>query len=615
MEDLKEGIHKRKTSTLELVAPARDLECGIAAIDHGADAVYIGGPRFSARSSAGNSLEAIGSLVEYGHQFGVKIYLAVNTILRDDELEHAVAMIHDCYSLGVDAAIIQDFGLLECNLPPIALHASTQVNNRSVEKVRFLEETGFSQVVLARELSIEQIRAIADNTSIVLECFVHGALCVSYSGQCYISEVMADRSANRGECAQFCRHAFTLSDRDGKTIEKNRHLLSLRDLCLVDHIESLIDCGVGSFKIEGRMKDTNYVKNCTALYRQKIDEVIRNRSYLTRSSSGFHTLSFTPNEKKTFYRGGTEYCYLQQRQKIGSIYTPKSYGEEVAVLKEIRNNYLEVRAHSQLHNGDGLCYFDAENGLVGFRVNRVSGNRLYPSRKITPPESAVLYRNYDKQFHDLLESSNNRRKLSVFMEIEEHSKGLSVTVTDEDDLQSTVTLEVEKSKAKKPGLILLAAEKQLRRSGNTIFYVSKVVIRINPSSFYPVTVFNSLRRKVLHEHLQKRKNAAAVRRDVPKISHPKWIGEKVGIRDNISNYLARRFFQKCGADFGDEKGVVDLMHCKYCIKAQLDMCTQLNTDTPKAHHPEPYTLRDNAGSYLLHFDCKKCEMIVKKKDG
>ncbi len=367
-----------KTRAIELLAPAKNRACGIAAIDHGADAVYIGGPKFGARAAAANSLDDIAHLVNYAHRFRAKVYVAVNTLLENDELEQAVALCHRLYGLGVDALIIQDLGLFASELPPIPLHSSTQMNNRTVEKVRFLEQIGFSQVVLARELSLTEIQAIAAATTVPLEIFVHGALCVAYSGQCYISEVMAGRSANRGECAQFCRHMFTLKDGTGKTVAKDRYLLSLKDLNLSCRLADLIDAGVSSLKIEGRLKDENYVKNVTAAYRVALDRILDAREDVVRASSGRCRFAFTPDPERSFSRGQTDHFLVTPRNTVAEIRTPKSIGKRLGRVVAVDVHSFTLDGVEPVHNGDGLCFFHPKTGLIGFKVNRVEGRSISP---------------------------------------------------------------------------------------------------------------------------------------------------------------------------------------------------------------------------------------------
>ena len=362
----------------ELLAPAKNILCGIAAINHGADAVYIGGPLFGARAAASNSLADIEKLVSYAHLFRAKVYVALNTLLTDSELDLAVEFCHQVYELGADALIIQDVGLLESDLPPIPLHSSTQMNNRTVEKVQFLEKVGFTQVVLARELSLAQIKKIRAATSVSLEFFVHGALCVSYSGQCYISEVISGRSANRGQCAQFCRHAFNLQDKNGVVLEKDRFLLSLKDLDLSNHLHALIDAGIRSFKIEGRLKDENYVKNVTATYRVALDKILDSRDGLVRASAGRCHFGFTPDPSRSFSRGATDYFLNKRRNVVGEIRTPKSIGKKIGRITAMDAKCFTLEGEEAVHNGDGLCFFHPKSGLVGVKVNRVEGRAIHP---------------------------------------------------------------------------------------------------------------------------------------------------------------------------------------------------------------------------------------------
>lgn len=388
-----------KQRKIELLAPAKNLECGIAAIDHGADAVYIGAPKFGARAAAVNSLEDIAALVEYAHLYNARIYVTVNTILKDEELQETEKMIWALFRAGVDALIVQDMGITGLNLPPIPLHASTQMDNRTVEKVRFLADAGFRQVVLARELSLREISKIHEACpDVPLEIFVHGALCVSYSGQCYVSQACFGRSANRGECAQFCRLPFSLVDAEGRVIVKDKHLLSLKDLNQSDELEALLDAGASSFKIEGRLKDVSYVKNVTAAYRRKLDAIFARRKEYVRASSGSCRYAFNPQLDKSFSRGFTHY-YLHGRTKdVFSFDTPKSLGEEMGTMKEARGNYLTVAGLKSFNNGDGVCYIDEQGRLQGFRINRVEGNKLYPQEMPRIKPRTVLYRNFDQEF-------------------------------------------------------------------------------------------------------------------------------------------------------------------------------------------------------------------------
>ena len=413
-----------KQRKIELLAPAKNLECGIAVIDHSADAVYIGAPRFGARAAAGNSLEDIEALVKHAHLYRARIYVALNTILKDEELPETEKLIWDLWRIGVDALIVQDMGILSLNLPPIPLHASTQMDNRQVEKVKFLAEAGFKQIVLARELSLEQIRKIHEAVpQTPLEIFVHGALCVSYSGQCYVSEHCFGRSANRGACAQFCRLAFDMVDADGKTIMQNKHLLSLKDLNQSEELEKLLDAGASSFKIEGRLKDVAYVKNVTAYYRKRLDEIFKRRREYIRASSGEVKLAFKPQLDKSFTRGFTNYFLFERNKDIFSFDTPKSLGEEMGYVKEIRGNYIIVAGVKPFNNGDGVCYLDERGKLKGLRINRVENNKLFPAGDMQRiKQRTVLYRNFDQEFEKLMQRKSAERKLGVALQFSENAK-------------------------------------------------------------------------------------------------------------------------------------------------------------------------------------------------
>lgn len=605
---------------IELLAPAKNLICGISAINHGADAVYIGGPQFGARTAASNSLADIAHLVAHAHQFRAKVYVALNTIFNDRELELAVHLCHQLYQTGVDALIIQDVGLLESELPPIPLHSSTQMNNRTVDKVRFLEKVGFRQVVLARELSIAQIKEIRAATTILLEFFIHGALCVSYSGQCYISEVMAGRSANRGECAQFCRHKFTLKDEQGKILAKDRYLLSLKDLNLSDHLETLIDAGISSFKIEGRLKDENYVKNVTAYYRQAFDKIMEANGKLQRSSSGQCRFDFTPDPSRSFNRDRTDYFLINKRNTPGGIDSPKSTGQRLGQVVHAENRFFILDTKEMINNGDGLCFFDSEQSqdLVGIKVNRVEGDKIYPKDPVNLPIGVTVYRNSDTAFNKLVARSDECRKIAIALELKETADGLQMLVRDEDEVESVTIVEVDKAVAKQAGMVSTMAEKQLRKSGGSIFSVEKVHIGLQPESFFSAAVFNDLRRKGLAHHLEQRSAQYPIERAELMVNDFPWPADEVNYLDNISNRKAEEFYRRHGVAKLDRKklcaGDVEdcaLMTTKYCIRRQLEICPKIINKAGK--FAAPLTIIDNTGEYELHFECQKCEMTVHKR--
>lgn len=605
---------------IELLAPAKNLECGIEAVNHGADAVYIGAPKFGARASAVNSLEDIAALVAYAHLYNVRIYVTVNTILKEEELEETEKMIRALYRIGVDALIVQDMGITRMNLPPIPLHASTQMDNRTPEKVRFLAEAGFRQVVLARELSLQDIRGIHEACpQVPLEVFVHGALCVSYSGQCYVSQACFGRSANRGECAQFCRLPFSLVDADGKTIVQNKHLLSLKDMNRSDELEQLLDAGVTSLKIEGRLKDVTYVKNVTAAYRQKLDRLFARRKEYTRASSGTCRYTFTPQPDKSFSRGFTSY-FLQGRERdITSFDTPKSLGEEMGTLKEQRGNRLTVAGLKPFHNGDGLCYIDEQGSLQGFRINRVDGNKLYPAGpmpRIRP--RTRLYRNYDQDFERLLERKSADRKIGLTLELADTAFGFTLTATDEDDNHVTLSFPANKETARTPQTENL--RNQLVKLGNTPYEVcdaaTGVSIRLSGNWFIPASLLTDWRRQVIDRLTAVRRIAYRQELVVWKPTrHPFPGATSLTYLGNVMNTAAASFYRDHGigsiAPAFEKEPVPSavLMFCKHCLRFSMGWCSTHQ----KGHSPyrEPYYLVGTDGKrFRLEFDCKQCQMKV-----
>ncbi|MGL6176294.1 MAG: peptidase U32 family protein, partial [Vibrionaceae bacterium] len=439
----------RQLSRIELLAPAKNLEFGMQAIKHGADAVYIGGPSFGARSAAGNSLQDIEKLAQYAHQFGAQVFVALNTLLYDNELQAAQTLAHQLYTAGADALIIQDLGLLQLDLPPIALHASTQTDNRTPEKVKFLQDVGFSQVVLARELSLQQIRAIRDSTSpeVQLEFFIHGALCVSYSGQCNISYARTGRSANRGECAQLCRLPCSLQTAKGETLVDNAHLLSLKDMDQSANLHSLIDAGIRSFKIEGRLKSLDYVKNVTAWYRQKLDAILEQRPDLTKSSAGRCHYTFTPDPKKSFNRGQTDYFLHGRKPNIDSPLSPKFIGEPVGKVSRIDKDRIEISALAAVdfNNGDGLSFFDNKNKLSGTRINKATGTtlQLHEANRALKV-GTLIYRNHDQAFIQLLEKESAKRLIGIDITLREQADGLQLELIDEQNVRVCAAIVCEK---------------------------------------------------------------------------------------------------------------------------------------------------------------------------
>lgn len=607
-------MHKMKQRPIELLAPAKNLECGIEAINHGADAVYIGAPRFGARAAAGNSLADIEALVQYAHLYNVRIYVTVNTILRDDELKETEAMIWDLYRVGVDALIVQDMGLTQLNLPPIPLHASTQMDNRTVEKVRFLADAGFRQVVLARELSVNEISRIhAACPDTLLEVFIHGALCVSYSGQCYVSEACFGRSANRGECAQFCRLQFDMTDADGKVIEKGKHLLSLKDMNQSDNLEELLDAGASSLKIEGRLKDVSYVKNVTAYYRQKLDALFKRRKEYVRASSGSVKLVFRPQLDKSFSRGFTDYFAHGRNPGIFSFNTPKSLGEEVGTVKEIRGNYLTVAGVKAFSNGDGLCYLDAQGRLQGFRVNRVENNKLFPQEMPRIKPKTVLYRNFDQEFDRIMQKKSAERKLAVDVSLAENNFGFTLTMCDEDENSVSMALSKNKELARTPQHDNLI--NQLGKLGNTPFVPRNIDVDLSENWFIPSSELAELRRATVEKLLALRRiNYHRELWRMPETEHP-YPQKELTYLGNVMNKEAAAFYQKHGVERIAPAFEVEhpegaaIMFCKHCLRYSMGWCPVHHK--VKSPYREPYYLVSGDGKkFRLQFDCKNCQMKV-----
>ena len=612
---------------IELLAPAKNADCGIEAIRHGADAVYIGAPRFGARAAAGNSIEDIARLVSFAHQFRARVYVAVNTILQDEELKDTEAMVWDLYRAGADALIVQDMALLQLNLPPIPLHASTQMDNRSTEKVRFLQQQGFSQVVLARELTLQQIRTIHEACpSVPLEVFVHGALCVSYSGQCYVSQHCFNRSANRGNCAQFCRLKFNLVDADGRIIEQDKHLLSLKDMNQSDQLEQILAAGASSLKIEGRLKDMAYVKNVTAYYSQKLNAIIRNHPEYVRASSGESTYSFRPQLEKSFNRGFTHYFLNGRKADIFSFNTPKSLGEEMGYVKEIRGKSIIVAGVKPFNNGDGLCFMDENGKLQGFRVNRVDdSNKIYPVEMPQIKPRTRLYRNFDQEFDRLLSKPSAERVLGVRWRVGEYPDGFVLTLKDEDGVSVSVPFAMEKEQARSPQDVNIY--KQLSKLGGTIFECEAVDLDLQDNWFVPSSLWAEWRRQVVDRLMQARRvNFPVLYRKIPteftktlranqKKEDKPLQGVQLTYLANVMNRRAEAFYTSLGAvvsepayEKKEPKNAV-LMFCKHCLRFSMGWCPK--NGGRRSPFREPYYLVSGDGRrFRLEFDCKQCQMKV-----
>ena len=600
--------------SLELLAPAKNLECGIAAVDHGADAVYIGAPRFGARSAAGNSIEDIRQLCEYGRRFGVKVYVTLNTILYDDELDEVSRLLLELQKAGVSAILVQDMAILKLLTPDshlltpsLLIHASTQTDNRSVEKVRWLRDLGFSRVVLARELSVEEITAIHKAVpDIELEVFVHGALCVSYSGLCYASQHCFGRSANRGECAQFCRMKFSLVDAEGGEVEHDRYLLSLKDMNQSDHLLELIEAGATSFKIEGRLKDVGYVKNVTAAYSERLNGIIsRYPDKYCRSSQGTCQYSFTPDLRKTFNRGYTTYFLHGRQPDIASFDTPKAMGEFVGTVKELRADSFNVSGLSTFANGDGLCFINEDRQLVGFRANRVQGNRIWPYRMPQGLRPGIrLYRNNDQEFERLLSKPSAERKIPIRISLRAVDGGFELSA-----FNQSIHFSVDHVQAQKPPHENII--RQLSKLGDTIYTCCAVDIPGDFNYFIPNSVLSEMRRSLVEKLVSQRGGSLVTSRDMTKEPSPSDIPSYPHTYlYNISNHLSRQFYgaQELSA-YELKGGKGPIMQCRHCIRYSLGYCVKHGGHRPMWKEPLSLILGDGR-RFRLEFDCHLCQMNV-----
>ena len=584
---------------LELLAPAADRNVAVQAILHGADAVYMGGPSHGARKKASNSIDDIREVVSFAHRYRARVYVTVNTLVYGHELKSVEKLCRELYDAGVDALIVQDMSLLRLNLPPIALHASTQCDTRTPDKARFLQDVGFSQIVLARELSLDEIREIASSVTVPLECFVHGALCVSYSGRCSASQMSMGRSANRGECAQMCRLPYTLRNGRGEVVEKDKYLLSLRDFNAYGRVEELILAGVSSFKIEGRLKDADYVKNVTAAYREAIDSVIaRYPDRFRRSSFGESEIAFTPDLSKSFNRGFTEY-FLGGRKKISmaSLRTPKSMGEI-------------IHDPGQLNNGDGISFFNAAGEYEGVGVNRVENGRIIGSRPFRLPKGAEIHRTLDRRWQNLMSRDTAVRTVSVDISIDENG----ISAEDERGVKVRLALDVEKSPARKP----MDPRPVFAKLGGTAYRLGKFENHLDGSTFIPASQLTALRRRLV-EALDNA-NLTTYRYDYrrPETAVP-YPGDELDARDNVANPLSRKFYEEHGVkriipaiEVERPAGETVVMTTRYCLRRELGCCLKDPSvhQSRRARYAAPLTISTGPHTFRLDFDCRRCEMNV-----
>jgi len=612
---------------LELLAPAKNAEFGMAAVDHGADAVYIGGPAFGARYGAGNTVADIARLAAHAHRFNAKLLVALNTILTDEELEDARRIAWQVYEAGADALIVQDMGLLEMDLPPIQLHASTQTDNRTLEKVAFLEQVGFSQVVLARELTLPEIRHIANGSKAVLEFFVHGALCVSYSGLCYISHAHTGRSANRGECSQACRLPYTLKDNEGRVVAWEKHLLSMKDNDQSANLKLLADAGIRSFKIEGRLKDLSYVKNLTAHYRLLLDRLMEASPKYRRASSGRSSFTFSPRPEKTFNRGATDYFVSGRQPDIGAFDSPAFMGESLGTVTKLGQTWFEVDSAEAVHNGDGLSWFDGHGELQGIRINRaetVAGaQRLHPA--LAPgqylaqaaPDLAAgteLFRNRDQEFERALEKKSAERRIGVALALFETDEGFRLELADEDGIRASVTAAQAKEPATNGERAREAMKDALAKLGGTMFEASSLDLHLSQTWFLPAAFMNGLRREGVAALEAARQTAYVRPSRLDPVTPPAAYPEKdLSYLANVLNGKARAFYERHGVsvieaafEANREEGEVALMTTRHCLRYSYNLCPK----EVKGIRPDPMTLVNGKEKLTLIFDCKRCEMQV-----
>jgi putative protease len=607
---------------IEILAPAKDLLHGMAAINSGADAVYIGAPQFGARSNAHNSLEDVAALVQYAHLFRAQVFVVINTILYDNELETCRQMIWELYHIGVDALIIQDMSIMEMELPPIVLHASTQANNRDPKNIKFLADAGIKRVVLARELNLHQIKEISEATDVELEFFVTGALCVSFSGNCYMSVANGERSANRGSCAQNCRLPYNLIDGHGETLIKNSHLLSIKDFDVTDQIPNLIEAGIVSFKIEGRLKDMVYVKNNVSFLRKKLDSFLEQNPNYTKASSGKCTFTFDSELNRTFNRGYTDYFVNERHQSIGSWESPKSKGQYIGKLIKTVGNSYEIENGELLNNGDGLCFINENNEADGIYVNRAENGIIYPNVLKEIKDGTFIYRNNDAAFIKIVEREDSAvRKISTSLLLTENETGFELTATDEDGYVSKVHLEHAKEATKNNLSIEENIKTQLAKTGFTPYTADDITITFSENWFLPISKVNEMRRTVFEQLTEIRlANYKREEHQIVKTDHPFPV-DQLDFTYNVSNKMARKFYERHGVteiekafELQWDPGKSRVMTTKYCIKYELEKCPKYHKDTLGVKVKEPLVLKQGELEYKLKFNCKPCEMEIWEKD-
>ena len=608
---------------IEILAPAKNLIQGVAAINAGADAVYIGAPMFGARTNVTNSLDDIASMVRYAHLFKAKVFVVINTILYDHELELCMKLIYQLYDIGVDALIIQDMAILEMKLPPIVLHASTQANNRDPKHVKFLHDAGIKRVVLARELNLDQVKEIHETSDTELEFFVSGALCVSFSGNCYMSVANGERSANRGSCAQNCRLPYQLIDGQGTTLIESSHLLSIKDLDLSDQLPQLIEAGISSFKIEGRLKDMVYVKNNTSYLRKRLDDFLMNNSEkYQKASSGRTFYQFEPKMDRSFNRGYTTYFVNKRKEKIGNWETPKSQGQLIGKVIEAKANGYVVENSEILNNADGLYFINANGEADGAQINIIVNDIVVLNSPKEIKIGTIIYRNSDAEFIKMVEQEKSAvRKIGVNLYFKETTSGFNLTAIDEDGFQSDVSFLAEKVLSNSEDPVIPNIKKNLIKTGNTVFIVDEIDVSLSNNWFLPISKINEMRREVLDNLVEIR--ISQYHREefqLTKTDHPYPI-EKLDFTYNVSNELAKNFYKRHGVseiekafELQWDPGKSRVMVTKYCVKYELGKCARFQRATMGAKLAEPLTLKHGENEYKLKFNCKPCEMEIWEKD-
>ena len=607
---------------VEILAPAKNLVQGMGAINAGADAVYIGAPQFGARSNATNSVEDIAELVQYAHLFKAQVFVVVNTILYDNELEDCKNLIHELYNIGVDALIVQDMAVLEMDLPPIVIHASTQANNRDPKHVKFLADAGMKRVVLARELNLDQIKDIHKATDVELEFFVSGALCVSFSGNCYMSVANGERSANRGSCAQNCRLPYNLVDGTGKTLIANSHLLSIKDLDLSDQLPNLIEAGITSFKIEGRLKDMVYVKNNTSYLRKKLDAFLENNDQYIKASSGRTFYNFEAEMDRSFNRGYTDYFVNKRTEKIGSWDSPKSQGQLIGKVLETKANGYVIENQEKLNNGDGLYFINEEGIPDGMQINTISNTLVIPNTYKEIKPGTIIFRNSDASFNKLVERDDSAvRKIGVKLIFSETKKGFQLEAIDEDGHKSVTSFPAEKELAKSAESTIPNIKKNLAKTGNTPFIVNDIEVEFSENWFLPISKINESRRLVLEQLIDVRvKEYHREEFQIKKTDHPYPVSQ-LDFTYNVANKMAREFYKRQGVteiekafELQWDPGKSRVMVTKYCVKYELGKCARFQRDTMGEKVVEPLVLKHGTNEYKLKFNCKPCEMEIWEKD-